>query len=171
MRSPPSSSSACRRSRRRCIAAAPPCASSSTPRPPSAAGNGRATSPALRRYASLFNARDWDGVRALLAEDVRLDLVAHRKAAGRREVGTYFTNYERIGDWQAAAGMARRPRGARGAGRRRRAAALLRRARLADGQVVAIRDFRYVPYIAQDGAFALDVAADAQAARLPAARR
>ena len=28
-----------------------------------------------------------------------------------------------------------------------------------DGQVVAIRDFRYVPYIAQDSAFALDAAA------------
>ena len=27
-----------------------------------------------------------------------------------------------------------------------------------DGQVVSIRDFRYVPYIAQDGAFTLDAA-------------
>ena len=60
------------------------------------------TSAALRRYASLFNAHDWDGVRGLLAEDVRLDLVAHRKAAGRREVGTYFTNYERIGGWHCS---------------------------------------------------------------------
>ena len=96
--------------------------------PPAAAP---ATSAALRRYATLFNAHDWDGVRGLLAEDVRLDLVAQRKAAGRREVGTYFANYERIGGWRAAAGMVRGPRGAGGAGRGRRAAALLHRARLA----------------------------------------
>jgi RNA polymerase sigma-70 factor (ECF subfamily) len=32
-------------------------------------------SPALQRYASLFNAHDWDGVRALLTDDVKLDLV------------------------------------------------------------------------------------------------
>src|SRR5262249_40785718 len=30
----------------------------------------------LRRYVAVFNARDWDGLRALLAEEVRLDLVA-----------------------------------------------------------------------------------------------
>src|SRR5262249_32530141 len=29
----------------------------------------------LERYAALFNARDWDGVRALVADDCRLDLV------------------------------------------------------------------------------------------------
>src|SRR5205823_10875675 len=33
-----------------------------------------APSPALVRYAALFNARDWPAVRAMLAEDVRLDL-------------------------------------------------------------------------------------------------
>ena len=58
----------------------------------------REVSPALRRYASLFNAHDWDGVRALLADDVRLDLVSRRKLAGR-EVGSYFTNYEGARDW------------------------------------------------------------------------
>jgi RNA polymerase sigma factor (sigma-70 family) len=38
----------------------------------------REVSPALRRYASLFNAHDWNGVRALLADDVKLDLVSRR---------------------------------------------------------------------------------------------
>ena len=72
--------------------------------PAAPAVDARATSAALRRYASLFNAHDWDGVRGLLADDVRLDLVSHRKAAGRREVGTYFTNYERVGGWQLQPG-------------------------------------------------------------------
>ena len=57
------------------------------------------SSPELRRYASLFNARDGDGVRALLADDIRLDLVSQRKASGRREVGAYLGNYNRASDW------------------------------------------------------------------------
>src|SRR5262249_35799279 len=30
----------------------------------------------LRRYADLFNARDWEGLRALLGEESRLDLIS-----------------------------------------------------------------------------------------------
>jgi RNA polymerase sigma factor (sigma-70 family) len=41
------------------------------------------TSPAVTRYVALFNARDWDGVRAMLAEDVQLDLVSRAQRAGR----------------------------------------------------------------------------------------
>src|SRR6266446_723223 len=37
----------------------------------------RSASPEIARYAALFNARDWDTVRAMLTEDARLDLVAH----------------------------------------------------------------------------------------------
>ena len=59
-------------------------------------------SPALKRYAGLFNAHDWDGVRSLLADDVRLDLVSRRKAAGRRDVGNYLDNYQRSGGWHMA---------------------------------------------------------------------
>ena len=124
--------------------------------PAAPAAAARATSAALRRYASLFNAHDWDGVRGLLAEDVRLDLVAQRKAAGRREVGTYFANYERIGGWQLQPGWFEgrevlAVRAAAGAPPRYFVELGWR-----DGQVISIRDFRYVPYIAQDGAFALD---------------
>jgi len=127
--------------------------------PAPAATAARATSASLRRYASLFNAHDWDGVRGLLAEDVRLDLVAHRKAAGRREVGTYFANYERVAGWQVEPGWfdgreVLAVRVAAGAPPRYFVELGWR-----DGQVVAIRDFRYVPYIAQDGAIGLDAAA------------
>jgi RNA polymerase sigma factor (sigma-70 family) len=107
------------------------------------------------RYARLFNARDWDGIRSLLAADARLDLVSRRKLQGRDAVGVYFTNYDRIGGWRLAPG------------------------RLDGGEVLlvwtdgnaekpayfvqlewdgallhAIRDFRYVPYILQDFAAA-----------------
>jgi hypothetical protein len=56
--------------------------------------------PELLRYAALFNARDWDGVRALLIDDVRLDLVAREKREGLPQVGKYFTNYDRLNDWR-----------------------------------------------------------------------
>ena len=116
----------------------------------------REISPALRRYASLFNAHDWDGVRSLLADDVRLDLVSRRKAAGRREVGTYFSNYERAADWQLM------PAWLDG----REVLAVLTDSRASSpryfielgwqgGRVTAIRDFRYVTYIAQEGSFEL----------------
>jgi RNA polymerase sigma-70 factor (ECF subfamily) len=48
-----------------------------------------AHTPELVRYVELFNARDWDGVRAMLAKGVQLDLVGR----GVKGMGTYFTNY------------------------------------------------------------------------------
>ena len=116
------------------------------------AAPGRATSPALARYAALFNARDWDGVRALLVEDVKLDLVSRWKTAGRRQVSTYFTNYDSVTDWHFVPGwldgrevlaVLREPRAAR--------PAYFIDLRLADdGRVMTIRDFRHVPYIANE---------------------
>lgn len=119
----------------------------------------RTSSPELRRYASLFNARDWDGVRTLLADDVRLDLVSQRKASGRREVGAYLGNYDRIADWSLMPAML--------GGREVLAVLTDARTRTPryfieldwrDGEVTTIRDFRYVSYIAQDDLLELDAA-------------
>jgi RNA polymerase sigma-70 factor (ECF subfamily) len=114
----------------------------------------RQISPGLVRYASLFNAHDWDGIRAMLSDDVRLDLVSRRKAAGRRDVGAYFTNYERASDWRLSpawfdgrevlavfsAASDERPR-------------YVIELSFIDDRVQLIRDFRYVPYITQEGTF------------------
>jgi RNA polymerase sigma-70 factor (ECF subfamily) len=111
----------------------------------------RETSPALARYAALFNARDWDGVRVMLVDDVKLDIVSHWKAAGNRQVSRYFTNYDRLTDWRMVPGwldgrevlaVLREPGAAR--------PAYFIELRLDDGRVAEIRDFRYVPYIAQE---------------------
>lgn len=48
----------------------------------------------LARYIDRFNAHDYDALRAMLAEDVRLDLVNRRRIEGA-EVRTYYTNYAR----------------------------------------------------------------------------
>ena len=112
----------------------------------------RATSPALARYAALFNARDWDGVRAMLVDDVKLDLVSRWKATGRRQVSTYFTNYDSVTDWHLVPGwldsrevlaVLREPRAAR-------PAYFIELRLVDDDRVAVIRDFRHVPYIAYE---------------------
>ena len=49
------------------------------------AGSTRAS---LDLYARLFNARDWDGLRALVSDDCRLDLVSKAQRRGK-QVGAY----------------------------------------------------------------------------------
>jgi RNA polymerase sigma-70 factor (ECF subfamily) len=59
----------------------------------------------LSGYIDRFNARDFDAVRDMLAEEVRLDLVNKTKLSGRSEVSRYFTNYSKIRDWHLVAGF------------------------------------------------------------------
>ena len=108
----------------------------------------------LNRYASLFNARDWDGVRALVSDDCRLDLVSKSQRRGK-QVGAYFARYEkesvtlRVGRLEGRLAFA-----AYVAGADRPAYFIL--LELEAGRVMAIRDFRYVPYIAAEADFEAD---------------
>ena len=108
-------------------------------------------SAAVARYVALFNARDWDGVRALLAEDVRLDLVSRARRAGRAEVSSYFSNYDKMSDWHLVPGAvdgAEVVLAYRDASDARPAYFIELVFRGA--AVVSIKDFRYVPYILSD---------------------
>jgi RNA polymerase sigma-70 factor (ECF subfamily) len=58
----------------------------------------------LAAYIDRFNAGDFAAVRDMLAEEVRLDLVARTALHGKREVETYFHNYAGKGDWHFVAG-------------------------------------------------------------------
>lgn len=69
-----------------------------TPPPPAAP----AASAAVARYVTLFNRRDWEGLRALLADDVRLNQATHPLRAGAAEVGVFFGIYSRIPDVRLA---------------------------------------------------------------------
>jgi len=60
-------------------------------------------SPAVRRYAALFNARDWDAVRAMLIDDVRLEVMDATSRRGRKEVGVYFSRYAGREGWHMVA--------------------------------------------------------------------
>jgi RNA polymerase sigma-70 factor (ECF subfamily) len=59
----------------------------------------------LAAYVARFNARDFDAVRDMLGDDVRLELVDHSRRSGRRAVGGYFERYARIDDWQLVLGF------------------------------------------------------------------
>ncbi|TIW86537.1 MAG: RNA polymerase sigma factor, partial [Mesorhizobium sp.] len=101
----------------------------------------------LRRYIDLFNARDFDGVRALIAEDVQVDVVNRTRLDGKKEASTYFGNYERLGDWALSLGFVDDL-----------PAILIRNPQADDAvrgfvlvhwrgeEVVRIRDFRHAPY-------------------------
>jgi len=58
----------------------------SAPRPPS---------PAVARYVALFNRRDFDGLRAMLADDVRLIQSTYPQRTGAADVGMFFGIYSR----------------------------------------------------------------------------
>jgi RNA polymerase sigma-70 factor (ECF subfamily) len=103
----------------------------------------------LRAYADTFNARDFDTLRNMLAEDTKLDLVNRLKLTGRKDVSVYFGRYDESSDWQMAAGIVEG-----------RPAILVSDPRSApdkleyvvfvewsDGRIQNIRDFRYARYI------------------------
>ena len=65
----------------------------------------RPASAAVARYVALFNQRDWDGLRALLADDVKLNQSTYPLRVGRADVGMFFTIYAKFdGVWLAPPG-------------------------------------------------------------------
>ncbi len=105
----------------------------------------------LSLYVDRFNARDFDAIREMIANEVRLELVNRTRASGRSEVGKYFHNYARAEDWHLVPGLVDR-----------RPAALVRDPRdpskppvyfilleWTGDLVLNIRDFRYARYVTE----------------------
>ena len=101
----------------------------------------------LSRYVELFNARDFDALRAMLAEDVRLELVGMTEKSGAAEVGGYFANYAKLAGIRLEHGVVDG-----------RAAILAREqpeappayclfVRFRDERIQFIRDYRYARYV------------------------
>lgn len=106
----------------------------------------------LRLYVDRFNARDFDAVRDLIAEDIQLEVVNRTRMRGKAQVSTYFGNYSRATDWSLSLGFVDG-----------RPAILVRDPTIPDqplrgfmliewreGEVAGIRDFRYAPYCLAD---------------------
>lgn len=108
----------------------------------------------LHRYAALFNARDWEALRDLLAQDARLDLVSRTERRGGA-VGEYFSRYADLRDFRVVPGLLEDPTGERPAlgvhsPRDSEQPSYLVLIQWRGDQVAVIRDFRYVPYIADE---------------------
>jgi RNA polymerase sigma-70 factor (ECF subfamily) len=104
----------------------------------------------LSAYVASFNARDFDAIRAMIADDVRLELVSRARLNGKAEVSRYFGNYSLVSDWHLVAGSVEG-----------RPAILVFDPNRPDGKpkyfvllgwtadkVATIRDFRHAPYVA-----------------------
>jgi len=107
----------------------------------------------LGAYVANFNARDFDAIRAMIADDVRLDLVNKTRLNGKTEVSRYFGNYSGVADWHLVPGLVEgRPAilvfdpGQPGT-----APKYFMLLQWSGGKVADIRDFRYAPYVI-DGA-------------------
>ena len=107
----------------------------------------------LGAYVAHFNARDFDALRAMIADDVRLDLVSRARLKGKAEVSRYFGNYSKIRDWHLVPGLVEGQAAIlvfdpAEAGSGPKYFMLLQ---WSAGKVATIRDFRHAPYII-DGA-------------------
>jgi RNA polymerase sigma-70 factor (ECF subfamily) len=104
----------------------------------------------LSAYVASFNARDFDAIRAMIADDVRLELASRARLNGKAEVSRYFGNYSLVSDWHLVAGSVEG-----------RPAILVFDPNQPDGKpkyfvllgwtadkVATIRDFRHAPYVA-----------------------
>jgi len=106
----------------------------------------------LARYIDRFNARDFDAVRAMLANDVRLELINRTTRRGRAEVGEYFHRYDQVDNWRLALGtVEQRPAilcyDSREPSSQPAYFVLLR---WQGEQISLIRDYRYAPYVMRD---------------------
>jgi RNA polymerase sigma-70 factor (ECF subfamily) len=120
-------------------------AQTSAPPPPS---------PAIARYAALFNAHDWDALRALLADDVQLQQSDRPRRRGAAEVGqffTYYASYAASCTWRVVPAWVE--------GREILAVfeppdqpqpSYITELTWRDGKLSFIRDFRYTRYVASD---------------------
>jgi RNA polymerase sigma factor (sigma-70 family) len=99
-------------------------------------------------YVHLFQTGDFDAIRAMLADDVKLDLVNRLKLEGREKIGPYFTRYAEVKKWRFSLGAVEGQASMLvfdSTGSMERPAHFV----LIDwqeSQIVAIRDFLFAPY-------------------------
>ena len=111
----------------------------------------------LRRYADLFNAHNWDGLRALLAAESRLEVVSRVQHPRAVDAGYYdrYAAYTKTDDLRAEAGLVDGvPVIAIFSSPSSLEPAYFVLLEVSAGRISLIRDFRYIPYITVDARFA-----------------
>jgi RNA polymerase sigma factor (sigma-70 family) len=120
----------------------------------------RPASAAVARYVALFNRQDWDGLRALLADDVKLNQATHPLRIGRADVGMFFSIYARMdGVWLAPAWLDDREVIAVFESRGDPKPSYMMWLEWRDGQISFIRDYRYVRYVVAEAELVLALGA------------
>ena len=113
-------------------------------------------SDAVARYVTLFNQRDWDGLRALLADDVKLNQSTHPLRVGAADVGLFFTIYAKIdGVWLVPAWLEGREVIAVFEERDNPTPSYIMWLEWNNGKISFIRDYRYSRYVAADAGLML----------------
>jgi RNA polymerase sigma-70 factor (ECF subfamily) len=116
----------------------------------------RPASAAVARYVALFNQRDWDGLRVLLADDVKLNQSTHPVRVGSADVGVFFTIYAKSeGIRLAPAWLGGREVIAVFEHPDDRKPSHFMWLEWRDGRISFIRDYRYLPYVAADAELVL----------------
>jgi RNA polymerase sigma-70 factor (ECF subfamily) len=111
----------------------------------------KSPSAAVARYAALFNQRDWDGLRAMLADDVRLNQSTHPVRVGSADVGTFFSIYAKIdGIWLAPAWLEGREVIAVFESRLAAEPSYFMWLEWRGNEITFIRDYKYVRYVMAD---------------------
>ncbi len=109
------------------------------------------TSAAVARYVALFNQRDWDSLRALLADDVKLSQSTHPVRVGSVDVGMFFSIYARTdGTWLVPAWLEGREVIAVFENRADPKPSYIMWLEWRGDQISFIRDYRYVGYVVDD---------------------
>jgi RNA polymerase sigma factor (sigma-70 family) len=113
-------------------------------------------SAAISRYVALFNQRDWDALRSLLADDVKLSQSTHSLRVGRAEVGLFFTIYSQSPEvWLAPAWLEGQEVIAVFENRADAKPSYMMWLEWVDGRIKFIRDYRYVRYVVAEAEMAL----------------
>lgn len=111
----------------------------------------------LLRYIRHFNDGDFDALRNLLADQVKLDLVGRLRLEGRAEVQTYFGNYQQSGDVRLEAGWIEgRPAAIAYFGRQKDRPPYCILLNWDGGCLASIRDYRYAPYVMEEAAISVE---------------
>lgn len=115
------------------------------------AAEARVASAAVMRYVELFNQRDWDSLRALLADDVKLNQSSRPLREGSTDVGSFFSLYAKIdGLWLAPAWLEGREVIAVFEDRSDQKPSYMMWIEWLDGRISFIHDYRYVRYVVAD---------------------
>jgi RNA polymerase sigma factor (sigma-70 family) len=103
----------------------------------------------MTAYVQLFRNGDFDAIRAMLADDVKLDLVNRLKLEGRDKIGLYFTRYAQETKWRFALGAVEGQPAMLvfdSTGPMERPAYFVL-VNWRDDRIAAIRDFLFAPYV------------------------